>query len=125
MMVTRKDLKKKSNLQVPSTSFMSLATSLSRRLGPKWRGCSCIFLSNTMWKNIFLSTRNHPVSHPSTAIFRIDRCTTNHKEGHIIYSTLRAPRFFPPFCYSLSLSFLNFALCTGLAWRGPKGLPRL
>lgn len=38
---------------MPSTSFMSLATILSRRLGPKWRGWSCMFRSRTMWKNIF------------------------------------------------------------------------
>lgn len=31
---------------------MSLETSLSRRCGPKCRGCSCMFRSSTMWKNI-------------------------------------------------------------------------
>lgn len=41
-------------LQVPSTSFMSLETSLSRRCGPKCRGWSCMFRSSTMWKNILL-----------------------------------------------------------------------
>lgn len=41
------------NLHVPSTSFMSFATRLSLRLRPKCRGCSCMFLSNMMWKNIF------------------------------------------------------------------------
>lgn len=44
----------KLNLQVPSTSFINFATSFSRRSRPKWRGCSCIFLSSTMWKNISL-----------------------------------------------------------------------
>lgn len=44
------------NLQVPSTSFMSLDTSLSRRSRPKWRGWSCIFRSKTMWKNILRSS---------------------------------------------------------------------
>lgn len=33
---------------------MSLETIFSRRLRPKKRGCNCMFLSNTMWKNILL-----------------------------------------------------------------------
>jgi hypothetical protein len=40
-----------------------LETSLSRRCGPKCRGCSCMFRSSTMWKNILLrSPRRRPAS---------------------------------------------------------------
>lgn len=56
-------------LQVPSTSFMSLATSLSRRCGPKCRGCSCMFRSSTMWKNI-LASPPPPPRRPAAAAAR-------------------------------------------------------
>jgi hypothetical protein len=54
-----------------------LATSLSRRCGPKCRGCSCMFRSRMMWKNILAS----PPRRPAAAAAGSERVPSPSREG--------------------------------------------